>query len=61
MTTTWWLRDTWEMVRRNLLHIRRTPELLLDVTLSPIMFVLLFNFVFGGVIYVGAEVGEDAN
>ena len=42
---------------RNLLHIRRTPELLLDVTLSPIMFVLLFNFVFGGAIgrIVGAE------
>lgn len=57
----WWLRDTWEMMRRNLLHIRRTPELLLDVTLSPIMFVLLFNFVFGGAIDVGNEGGEDAN
>lgn len=57
----WWLRDTWEMMRRNLLHIRRTPELLLDVTLSPIMFVLLFNFVFGGAINVGNEGGEDAN
>ena len=44
----WWLRDTWEMVKRNLIHIKRTPELLLDVTLSPIMFVLLFSFVFGG-------------
>jgi ABC-2 type transport system permease protein/oleandomycin transport system permease protein len=49
------------MMRRNLLHIRRTPELLLDVTLSPIMFVLLFNFVFGGAINVGNEGGEDAN
>jgi len=55
------LRDSWEMMRRNLLHIRRTPELLLDVTLSPIMFVLLFNFVFGGAIDVGREGGEDAN
>ena len=50
MTFTWWLRDSWEMMRRNLLHIRRTPELLLDVTLSPIMFVLLFSLVFGGAI-----------
>jgi ABC-2 type transport system permease protein/oleandomycin transport system permease protein len=50
MTMAWWLRDTWEMMRRNLLHIRRTPELLLDVTLSPIMFVLLFSLVFGGAI-----------
>jgi ABC-2 type transport system permease protein/oleandomycin transport system permease protein len=61
MTAAWWLRDSWEMVTRNLLHIRRTPELLLDVTLSPIMFVLLFNFVFGGAINVGSEGGEQAD
>lgn len=54
----WWLRDTVEMVRRNLIHIKRTPELLLDVTLSPIMFVLLFSFVFGGAITVGQEGGD---
>jgi ABC transporter DrrB family efflux protein len=57
----WWVRDSWEMVVRNLIHIRRTPELLLDVTLSPIMFVLLFSFVFGGAINVGNEGGEDAS
>ena len=57
----WWLRDTWEMMKRNLIHIRRTPELLLDVTLSPIMFVLLFTFVFGGAINVGSEGGQDAS
>jgi ABC-2 type transport system permease protein len=50
MTATWWLRDSWEMILRNLIHIKRTPELLLDVTLSPIMFVLLFSLVFGGAI-----------
>ena len=50
MTATWWLRDSWEMVKRNLIHIRRTPELLLDVTLSPIMFVLIFSLVMGGAI-----------
>ncbi len=55
----WWVRDTWEMMKRNLIHIRRTPELLLDVTLSPIMFVLLFTFVFGGAILVGAEGGRE--
>jgi ABC transporter DrrB family efflux protein len=57
----WWLRDSGEMVRRNLIHIKRTPELLLDVTLSPIMFVLLFSFVFGGAINVGREGGADAS
>jgi ABC transporter DrrB family efflux protein len=50
VTATWWLRDSWEMVKRNLIHIRRTPELLLDVTLSPIMFVLIFSLVMGGAI-----------
>jgi ABC-2 type transport system permease protein/oleandomycin transport system permease protein len=55
------MRDSWEMVRRNLFHIRRTPELLLDVTLSPIMFVLLFSIVFGGSINVGAEGGQGAS
>jgi ABC-2 type transport system permease protein len=46
------------VVRRNLLHIRRMPELLLDVTIQPVMFVLLFAFVFGGAIDVpGAETG----
>jgi len=55
----WWTHDSWEMVRRNLIHIKRTPELLLDVTLSPIMFVLLFSIVFGGAITVGAEGGDS--
>lgn len=49
-TLRWWFADSWQMVWRNLLHIRRNPELLIDVTLSPIMFVLLFTFVFGGAI-----------
>lgn len=53
MNAAWWLRDSWEMVVRNLIHIKRTPELLLDVTLSPIMFVLLFSLVFGGAIDTG--------
>lgn len=38
------------MVLRNLTHIRRQPEMLTDVTIQPIMFVLLFAFVFGGAI-----------
>jgi ABC transporter DrrB family efflux protein len=36
------------MVWRNLKHIRRQPEMLADVTIQPIMFVVLFAFVFGG-------------
>jgi ABC transporter DrrB family efflux protein len=40
------------VVWRNLLHIRRMPEMLLDVTVQPVIFVLLFAFVFGGSIDV---------
>jgi ABC transporter DrrB family efflux protein len=43
------------VVWRNLLHIRRMPEMLLDVTIQPVMFVLLFAFVFGGSIAVAGS------
>ena len=46
------LSQSWAITRRNLIHIRRMPEMLLDVTLQPVMFVLLFAFVFGGAIAV---------
>ena len=36
------------MVWRSLKHIKRQPEMLTDVTIQPVMFVLLFAFVFGG-------------
>lgn len=37
---------------RNLAHIPRVPERLLDVTVQPIMFVLLFGYIFGSAINV---------
>src|SRR5262245_42211860 len=42
------LRDSGVVTWRNLTNIRRQPDLLLGATLQPIMFVLLFAFVFGG-------------
>ncbi len=42
--------------RRRVEHIRQLPEKLLDVTLQPLMFVLLFTYVFGGAI--GVEGGS---
>jgi ABC-2 type transport system permease protein len=44
--------DTWVIARRGLLHMRRQPEALADATIQPIMFVLLFAYVFGGAIAV---------
>lgn len=46
------LSDSLVLARRNLEHVRQIPEKLLDVTLQPIMFVLLFTYVFGGVIAI---------
>jgi ABC transporter DrrB family efflux protein len=46
------LRSSALVVRRNLIHIKRMPELLLDVTIQPVMFVLLFAYVFGSSIDV---------
>jgi ABC transporter DrrB family efflux protein len=48
----WLVLDSLVIARRSLAHIRQIPEKLLDVTLQPLMFVLLFAFVFGGVIAV---------
>jgi ABC-2 type transport system permease protein len=46
------LTDTWVIARRGLKHMRRQPEALSDATIQPVMFVLLFAFVFGGAIDV---------
>jgi ABC-2 type transport system permease protein len=48
---TWW-SDSLVYAGRNIEHIRQIPEKLLDVTIQPLMFVLLFAYVFGGAIAV---------
>src|SRR6201996_9027373 len=48
----WLASDAWVLAKRQFAHIRQIPEKLFDVTLQPIMFVLLFAYVFGGVIAV---------
>jgi ABC-2 type transport system permease protein len=44
--------DTAVIAKRNVIKIRRVPEVLVFVLLSPIMFVLLFGYVFGDAIDV---------
>jgi ABC-2 type transport system permease protein len=48
----WLASDAWVLAKRQFAHIRQIPEKLFDVTLQPLMFVLLFAYVFGGVIHV---------
>jgi ABC transporter DrrB family efflux protein len=44
--------DAVVIARRNLIGIARTPQLLVFATIQPILFVLLFRYVFGGAIDV---------
>ena len=46
------LSDSLVLARRNLSHIRQIPEKLIDVTVQPLMFVILFAYVFGGAIAI---------
>ena len=48
----WAVADIVTMAKRNILAVLRTPEALFFTTLQPIMFVLLFTYVFGGAIHV---------
>jgi ABC-2 type transport system permease protein len=40
-------RDVWVQTRRNLVHMRRDPMQLSDVTVQPVLFTLLFIYIFG--------------
>jgi ABC transporter DrrB family efflux protein len=42
------LSDIWAMTRRNLVHISREPMQLSDVTIQPLLFTVLFVYIFGG-------------
>lgn len=42
------LRDAVVVARRNVIRIRRVPEVMTFVLIQPLMFVLLFAYVFGG-------------
>jgi len=43
-----WFSDGWITTRRNLIKIKRVPDILVFTTLQPIMFVLLFSYVYAG-------------
>jgi ABC transporter DrrB family efflux protein len=47
----WAISDTWTITKRNIISYTRIPEALFFSTVQPIMFVLLFRYVFGGSIH----------
>lgn len=46
----WNFTDTYVVMRRNLVQLFRQPQLLVFATIQPVMFLLLFTYVFGGAI-----------
>jgi ABC-2 type transport system permease protein len=49
----WVASDYWEMTKRSFRHIRHDPEQLTNVTVQPVLIVLLMTFLFGGAIRTG--------
>ena len=47
------------MTKRNMLRNIRLPQLVVLATIQPVMFLLLFNYVFGGAITAGTPAGTD--
>ena len=50
-----WLRHAVALARRGLIKTWRTPEALIDVTFQPIIFLLMFTYIFGGAIAGGSQ------
>jgi ABC transporter DrrB family efflux protein len=48
----WALADAWVLAKRRLIQIPRIPDELIFATIQPIMFVLLFRYVFGSSITI---------
>ena len=49
------IRHVLVLAKRSLIKTWRTPEALIDVTLQPIIFLLLFTYIFGGAIAGGSR------
>src|ERR1700744_4279621 len=48
------LRHSLVLAKRGLINTLRTPEALIDVTLQPVIFLLMFTYIFGGAIAHGS-------
>lgn len=57
----WNFSDTLVMTKRNLVYYTRQPQLIVFATVQPVMFLLLFTYVFGGAIDTGAGTGDYIN
>jgi ABC transporter DrrB family efflux protein len=53
------VRDTLAIVQRNLIAYRRVPQLLVFSTIQPVIFVVMFRYVFGGAVSAALPAGVD--
>src|SRR3990167_8904800 len=53
--------DVVVITERNLIRYRRVPQLLIFSTIQPVMFLVLFNYVFGGAISQTGQTGDYIN
>ena len=53
------VRDTAAIVQRNLIAYRRVPQLLVFSTIQPVIFVVMFRYVFGGAVSAALPAGVD--
>ncbi|MGP4003229.1 ABC transporter permease [Streptomyces sp. 8N706] len=53
------VRDSLVVAKRNLIRMARIPEMIVFGLIQPIMFVVLFSYVFGGSINVGGSTSPD--
>jgi ABC-2 type transport system permease protein/oleandomycin transport system permease protein len=56
-TLKWAIVDSWTMTRRNLLLWVRVPAYIMFTVIQPLMFMLLFRYVFGGAIHTSGRGG----
>ncbi len=49
------VHDSWVVAKRNLRRMTRIPEIVIFGLIQPIMFVVLFSYVFGGSMTVGGS------
>jgi ABC-2 type transport system permease protein len=55
LSRAWWsIRNTFVISRRGVARILREPSQLLDVTVQPVIFILLFVYIFGSAIHLGS-------
>lgn len=54
-----WCRDVQVLTRRNLWHLRREPAQLSDATVQPLLFTVLFVYIFGAAMHVAGGTYKD--